>query len=359
MNRRDFIKSSAVAVMGGSALAACTSARRVRYISAHSAYDGQFYISGIDAQGRKQFSLPVNSRGHGMAVNPVYTNRVVYVSRRPGTELHHVDLISGSLIAKVSSHPGRHFVGHAYFSFDGRYLFTPENDYEKGKGVIAIRDAQSLQVLSELPSYGIGPHEVHLLSDGKTLVVANGGMLTHPSQPRKKLNLDSMKSSLAYIDTQNGKLLGSYLSPDQQQSIRHLDVESDDSVAMGVQYQGAPTKDVALIYQHRGEQSLQAMQSYDWLALKQYTGSVTFAEDKGLLVVSSPRAHKLTLWDSRQQRLLKEYTVYDVCGVAWDHSRFVVTTGTGFVHQLNIASLELSLLRQEAGIKWDNHLVAI
>jgi len=359
MNRRDFLKGSAATLSASSLLGACVNAKPVRFVSAHSDTKGQYFIAGVDAQGKKKFSLQVDKRGHGMAVNPASAHRAVYVSRRPGVELHQVNLANGQLISRMQAGADRHFVGHAYFSADGRYLFTPENHYQKGEGSISIRDGQSLKVLDEMPSYGIGPHELHLLNGGKILVVANGGILTHPSQPRKKLNLDSMQSSLAYIDTQTGKLLSDYYLPDQQQSIRHLDVGSDDTVVMGVQYQGLPNKSVPLIYRHMGEQQLQPMLDYGWRGLKQYTGSVTFAGAGSLCVVSSPRAHKLTVWDISQQQLLKEYDLYDVCGVAWDKSRFIVTTGAGFVYQLALPSLELSVLNKELGVKWDNHLVAV
>lgn len=357
MNRRDFLKGSILSVASSSALLGCAQSSAVRFVAAHNDEQGRFFIAGMDAQGNKKFSLPVSERGHGMAVNPAYPHRVVYIARRPGLVLQQVDLANARRLSKVSAGAGRHFVGHAYFSADGRYLFTPENNYLKGKGVISVRDGQSLQVLDEMPSYGIGPHELHLLNDGKTLVVANGGILTHPSQPRKKLNLDSMASSLSYIDVQSGKLLSNYRLPDQQQSIRHLDVAEDNTVACGIQYQGSRSKAVPLIYQHSGEQELQPMRGYDWLALQQYTGSVTFSGQ--VCVVSSPRAHKLTLWDSAKQQLLKEYDVYDVCGVAWDQSRFIVTTGTGFVYQLAVPSLQLSALNRVPGVKWDNHLVAV
>lgn len=359
MKRREFLKAGALFLSGASTLGGCSLSGPVRFISAHNDHQGRFFIAGIDALGRKVFSLPVDSRGHGMAVNPAYPHTAVYVSRRPGTQLHQVDLTSGELLAEITAGKYRHFVGHAYFSAGGEYLFTPENNYKKGQGVISVRDAQSLQVLGEMPSYGIGPHELHLLSDGKTLVVANGGILTQPSQPRKKLNLDTMQSSLVYIDVTTGKLQSEYRLPDQQQSIRHLDVAEEDTVVCGVQYQGSRSKAVPLIYQHSGEQELQPMHDYDWLSLKQYTGSVTFSEQSDLLVVSGPRAHKLTLWDSAQQKLLKEYNLYDACGVAWNGSHFIVTTGTGFVYQLNVTSLALTALRQEAGVKWDNHLVAV
>ena len=48
----------------------------------------------------------------------------------------------------------------------------------------------------ESPSHGVGPHEVTVLADGRTLVVANGGIVTHADAPGVKLDRDRMRPTL-------------------------------------------------------------------------------------------------------------------------------------------------------------------
>lgn len=43
--------------------------------------------------------------------------------------------------------------------------------------------AQRYRRVGEFPSHGIGPHEMTVLRDGRTLVVANGGYVPHPDVP--------------------------------------------------------------------------------------------------------------------------------------------------------------------------------
>src|SRR3546814_17224363 len=75
-------------------------------------------------------------------------------------------------------------------------------------GCIGIYDATAgYRREAELEAYAIGPHEMVLLSDGRTLAVANGGIQTHPARRREKLNIDTMQPSLAYIDAESGALL--------------------------------------------------------------------------------------------------------------------------------------------------------
>src|SRR3546814_16205164 len=79
-----------------------------------------------------------------------------------------------------------------------------------------------------------------MLPDGHTLAVCNGGIRTHPDFPRAKLNLATMRPSLAYIDRHKGRLIAEARWPDDRHplSIRHLDVAPDGTVAFGMQYKG-------------------------------------------------------------------------------------------------------------------------
>ncbi len=105
----------------------------------------------------------------------------------------------------------RHFYGHGVFSRDGRLLYATEHDNETRAGLIGVYNATGgYKRIGEMPTYGIGPHEVILLSDGKTLAVANGGIETHIETGREKLNLSSMQPSLAFIDSTNGRLISQH-----------------------------------------------------------------------------------------------------------------------------------------------------
>jgi hypothetical protein len=122
--------------------------------------------------------------------------------------------------------PDRHFYGHAAFSRDGRVLFTSENDIPRGRGVVAVRDADDLRVLAEIPSFGVGPHELVALPDGHTLAIANGGLFTDlaDGKRRRDLNVASVCVAAsgvaavacprggvaAFFDASTGRLLASH-----------------------------------------------------------------------------------------------------------------------------------------------------
>ncbi len=76
-----------------------------------------------------------------------------------------------------SAKSDRHFFGHGVFSADGRRKHTTENDYERGVSVIGVHPADAgYRQIGELPSHGVGPHDLAILSDRRTMVIANGGI---------------------------------------------------------------------------------------------------------------------------------------------------------------------------------------
>ena len=71
-----------------------------------------------------------------------------------------------------------------------------------------MRDAtDGYKQIGEFPARGMEPHDVALLSDGRTMVIANGGIRTHPDSGADELNLPDMKPSLVYVDITTGDLL--------------------------------------------------------------------------------------------------------------------------------------------------------
>ena len=292
-----------------------------------------FGIAGIDTTGELAFDIPVNQRVHDNVFLP-HSQQAVFFARRPGTHLYVVDLIEGRIAHKVTASAQRHFYGHGCVSHDGRYLFASENAFDKQTGCIGVYDVfDNFRRIDELPSGGIGPHQIQWLSDQKTLVVANGGILTHPSRGRKKLNVSSMRPSLAYVESRSGHLIDEFLPPHHQQSIRHLDVSDTDTVMIGIQFEGDPTQQLPLAYSHSGEPELLPFRAdrRDWQRHKQYIGSVCTDPSGSELLLSSPRGGIVSHWNVRRQTLQAIHTQRDGAGLAFvpERSEFYASNGLG------------------------------
>jgi hypothetical protein len=323
----------------------------------------RYFATGFHADGRVVFDVPLAGRGHGAAFRPAPAQCVVF-ARRPGTFAVVIDLERGEAVRRIDAAAGRHFYGHGAFAPDGRHLFTSENDFEAGRGMVGIRDAEDgYRQIGEFASQGIGPHELVLMPDGATLAVANGGIRTHPDNDRAILNLESMQPSLAYLDLASGRLRDAFGLAVRlhRLSIRHLAVNRDGLVAVAMQYEGSKRDRVPLVGLHDGSAlRLLAAPPAIERRMRQYAGSIAFDHGGRLLAVSCPRGNLITFWDAEAGRLVDQMEVADGCGVAPGDApgEFVITGGRGQV--LRVApghDDQTPLVVAASTAAWDNHLV--
>jgi len=358
-SRRQFLKTG-FALGVSSLIPGCLSTQKNDWlVSACTDEQGLHHVAAFDVSGHIVSQVALPARAHECLALPDKPGHALIVARRPGEYLLEVDFISGQIVNQTTAESGSHFYGHACLLPDGQHICTSENHYVKGEGRIVIRDKATLKVIDKFYSGGIGPHQIKTMPDNKTLVVANGGILTHPSQPRKKLNLRTMRPNLSYLDLNNGKVIDSFELKNHQLSIRHLDVAKSGKVVIGAQYQGAKTDMLPLLFSHEGQDKLSEFITSDltWLSMNQYIASVVIHEEMDMVAASCPRANKVTLWQLSSGKLLTQHKVYDGAGVELNETGFWVSNGRGamFNTDLNTSSEQFN----QPNLKWDNHLTSI
>jgi hypothetical protein len=317
------------------------------------------YVVGFDATGAQEFKLKLPARGHGYARHAARSETIVF-GRRPGSFFAIVDPRRGALSAMIEPPKGRCFYGHGTFSADGTRLYACEHDDATGKGFIGIYDAtRAYRRIDDFAAGGIGPHEVRLMPDGQTLVVAVGGIMT--DRQRDKLNIDSMDPSLAYLDAASGKVVEQVRAPADwhQLSIRHIDLDAAGRVAVAMQYEGDAGDAVPLAAIHtRGAKDLTFLRASedDERRLKHYLGSIAFSADGGTICASSPVGSVVVLWDAASGDCIELTEAPDGCGIARLGDAFLVSGGDGRLRRVDADSTEA--LAATAWM-WDNHLALI
>lgn len=327
------------------------------FVAAARDAGGAFALHGMTANGAPLFTIPLPARGHAAAAHPTRPE-VVAFARRPGTYALVIGCASGTVLARLSPPEGRQFNGHGAFSLDGSRLYTSEVVAETSEGRIGLWDASGYLRLGEVASGGIGPHEVRRMPDSDVLVVANGGIRTDP-EDRSKLNLETMRPNLSYLSAGGDLLEKVELDADySQNSIRHLALAADGTVAFAMQWEGDPADPVPLLGLHRrGETArLCAPPEAEAFAMKGYAGSIAFDALGGLLAVTSPKGGVVQLFDA-EGAARGTYSRLDACGVAAaDGGGFIVTDGGGAISHLATGGLRPL---QTGASAWDNHLVRI
>ena len=364
LTRRRFI--AALASTGAAPmLPAGTFAGRL-FIGCRIDRTGRYLASIFDQSGRIRHDIPLPGRGHGFAVQPA-TGRVVVFARRPGDWALVLEPATGAVRERLAARAGRHFYGHGAFSPDGAFLYTSENRFEEGAGVIGVWDvAKGWRRVREWSSHGTGPHEIRMLGRGAMLAVANGGIRTHPDTGRAKLNLDTMSPSLAVVDTTGGRLVHS-ASLDarlHRLSIRHVDVDREARIVVAMQHQGGRHERVPLIAFAQDSRLVPAYAPDDVSRrMRGYAGSVAFDASGGYAAVSHPHEGIVSLWTARPRpaRLLAVAELDDVCGVAGGagEGSFIVTGANGRIVGVDARTGTSTALGRSDRSHWDNHLLAL
>ena len=360
IGRRRFL--AALATAGAAPMLVARTFEGRRFIGCRADREGRFLASVFDESGRIHHDVPLPGRGHGFAVQPS-TGLVVVFARRPGDWALVLDPATGTVLERLSATEGRHFYGHGAFSPDGAHLYTSENRFEEGRGIIGVWNvSREWRRIREWSSHGVGPHEVRVLGAGARLAVANGGIRTHPDTGRAKLNLDTMVSSLAVLDTTGGRLVrsASFGERLRRLSIRHLDIDRDSRIVVAMQHEGSRRDRVPLVALERDARLVPAYAPAEVSRrMRQYAGSVCFDASGRYVAVSHPHEGIVTLWTSRSARCLALTELPDTCGIAAGAGVFIATGAGGRIARIDACTGESEVLARFDGSRWDNHLLAL
>lgn len=321
---------------------------------------GAFALVLLSASGKLLREIPLSARGHDIAFHRG-TQRAVAFARRPGTFAVAFEIGRPTPPHIFTAQANRHFFGHGIFSHDGRLLYVTENDIPEARGVIGIYDvARNFSKIGEFSSYGLGPHEIILLQDGRTLAIANGGLDTMPDAGRENLNRDAMDASLTFVDAQSGALVARHTLPSnlKQLSLRHIAADHQGRVWFGGQWEGDPGAAPGLIgcagRDTRPEIIDAPIDDSDYL--KGYIGSVAMSTDGRIFAASAPKAGRIVYLDTQTKLIISESILKDVCGLAGETpSTFAASSGFGDLRHETSAAHVISQT-QLADIAFDNHL---
>lgn len=329
------------------------------FLSAARRSNGSFALFGLGDSGEVLFEIPLPDRGHAATAHPRRPEAVAF-ARRPGTYAVVLDCLAGRVLANLSAPDGRHFFGHGTFSPDGDLLFTTENDFDQARGMVGVWDVKDgYRRAGEFPSGGIGPHDIRLVPGSDALVIANGGIETHPEMGRTKLNLPTMRPNLSFVTPEGNIADKIELDPSlHKNSIRHLACSQDGVIAFAMQWQGDVSSTVPLVGLRKPDGTIKLlMADHDTQSEMQgYAGSVAIDPSASRVAITSPRGGICHVFDVATGTLAQTIPISDICGVAPGLDGFTATSGNGTV------VLDLGLKSERhvtTDLSWDNHLVPL
>ncbi len=324
------------------------------YLAAAQEPDGAFAFFGLSAEGEDLFRVALPARAHAGCGHPTRPEAVLF-ARRPGAYAVVVDCLTGAATRELHPPSGMSINGHGVFVEGGAVLVTSEQLAETSEGRLGLWSVdEGYRRIGDIPTGGIGPHDVKLLSDGR-LVVANGGIATDPAD-RTKLNLPDMRPNLAFLtlDAPGERV---ELDPAlHQNSIRHLALGPSDEVAFAMQWEGDPAETVPLlgIVAH-GSVTLAEAPVGETMAMQSYAGSIAFDGAGNNVAITSPRGGRMQAFD-RGGVFVRSWERADICGLAPADGGFLASDGGGGLLHVSVKGVRALGLRPRA---WDNHIVRI
>jgi hypothetical protein len=349
IDRRAFVKAAGLtflAALKPGTLMALEQADAV-YASGIRTPDGSFAVATVTERGQIIDKVALPARAHGMTFSKVTGKTVAFA-----TYAMIFDPWNKSEPIVIASREGRHFYGHGTFSPDGTLLYASENDFDDNRGMIGIYDARNrFTRIGEYETYGTGPHDMTVSDDGKLLIVANGGIETHPDFGRTKLNLDHMEPSLTLIDAATGRLIEKHALPPQyaQVSTRHVDIDAQGRIWFACQYEGHRNDLPPLIGHFSKGEDLTFVPLPDdtTRALGNYIGAIAVNRADNLVGVTSPVEGTSVTLDAKTGAVLKVESIADAAGIAPAEHGFAVSSYDG------------DFLGEHSDVAWDQHIVRI
>lgn len=352
IDRRAFLHSAGLAFAAGLAPRSAFALERADavYASGFKRPDGAFALGFVSEAGALIDEITLPGRVHGLCHSKQNGLSVAF-ARRPGTFAVVFDAKKSIEPRIIAAAEGRHFFGHGAFAPDGRLFYASENDFDANAGVIGIYDCLSgFERVGEVPAHGIGTHDITVTADG-LLVIANGGIETHPDFGRTKLNLDHMEPSLVLADARTGALIEKHTLPPElrQLSTRHLDVAADGRIWFACQYEGPRTDRPPLVgHFSKGEPVCYVQLPDDTTdRLGNYVGAIAVNRALDLVGIASPKNGLWAVLDGKDGRLISETVLPDAAGIAPSPKSFAVSSYRG------------DFLDSESKIAWDQHIIRL
>ncbi len=280
-------------------------------------------VIDLDAETPEAQLIAIDFLGHGVSRDPTQPE-IVTLFEKKGPGACQVDLARGEYLRPVRTNAAQHFYGHGAYSQDGALLYATESVLDDGhRGVLMVRDAKTLDVLGELPTWGTSPHDCVLLDDGCTMVVANGGgLLDGGAMP-----------SVTYVDVNSEMVLDRIELTNPRFNAGHLALTAaGDLAVVSAPRDGMPNLStqlgaVTLVSQGEAPRTM-TKPTKVVERMRGETLSVAIHEPSSLVMATHPEGDMVTMWDLHSGALkgvIDAFTEPRGVVLTLDGERFIVS----------------------------------
>ena len=292
-----------------------------KFVSPNNPEKINYALSVVNLTLKDKRLVPLDFLAHGVIVDPNnYFRLIMFEKIGPGA--CEVDLKSMKMVRKITTSDDKYFYGHGAFTIDGKILYCTETYLGNKKGIIAVRDAQTMQYLGEFPTYGDNPHECQLIKRGKVLVVTNAGSTIG----------GNTEPSVTYIDMNNQQLIERVMLTNDRLNTGHIGIAKDGSlVVASAPRDGLDKTELGGVSIRPNGEQMETITTPNE-TVRSMTGealSVIIHNARNIAAVTHPDGNMVTFWSVSDRRLLKVIRLERPRGVTLtlDEKTFVISYG--------------------------------
>lgn len=284
--------------------------------------ESHFFLDLLDLDRGAFGRIPVGFLPHGFAQDPTRLERAALFEKK-GAGGAIVDVDTMTFTRAIAASPGCRFYGHGVFSADGARLFVVEAEHQTERGRLSVRDGATLEVIGDLPTHGVAPHDCVLVDEGKTLVITNGGGARGTTDT----------PSVTFVDLATGALKERLGIASAEINAGHIAVGEGGAIVVS----SAPRSGLSEVSSPGGvslranaTERLTTMRKPADVVRRMLGESLSVAlHPRGIAAVTNPRGDLLTYWSVTEKRLVKSIDVARPRGVivSRDGTRFIVACG--------------------------------
>ena len=272
--------------------------------------------------------IPLSFRGHGTIKHPKKAWTVLVFPQRGGMAAE-VDIKSRKVSKQIAAETGQQFYGHGIFSDDGSTLFSTEINLKNGSGILAIRDSMTYKVIGKYETGGFIPHDVKLINNGKTLIVANAA-------PKA-----TDKTSLAYIDIHSGKILENPSTDFPKASFAHLALATGGEIFISTT--PIDNKMAGRVFIRTPGKAIEVLPLPDLVLAKVEGQALSLAIDnqRGIVGVTIPQTGRVLFWNFHERKFLKQIEMPRPCGMVLNQAgtHYIVSIPSGVLQIIDAKTL--------------------
>lgn len=283
----------------------------------------QSVISVLDLSKQQPVTTKTTFLPHGIHRNPNNPD-VFAVFEKKGSGACEFNIKQNKVVRAIKTQPERYFYGHGAYSNDGKLLFATETDLNSMNGVIAIRDASTLEYLGEFPSFGKEPHECQLINQGKTLMVTNAGGEVGGDSPCVTMIDVVSRKLLKKVQLSNSQINTGHAGISKQGELVVVSaprVGSADGRLGGVSIGEVSAEGERILIEH--------IDKPEKVVKRMHGEALSIAIHGDIAGVTHPEGDMITFWSLKRKTLIKAIHVPYPRGIAFisDKKQFLISYG--------------------------------